>query len=88
MQNKIKIAIVILVPLVIIFILLLSNQGSAGLDTVIRNAIIVAYMNGYADALELKMDEINELKTDEKLLRQRIEQAAAKYIITVEKMNK
>jgi hypothetical protein len=88
MQNKIKIAIVILVPLIIIFILLLSNQGSAGLDTVIRNAIIVAYMNGYADALELKMDEINELKTDEKLLRQRIEQAAAKYIITVEKMNK
>jgi hypothetical protein len=88
MQNKITIAVVIVVPLIIIFVLILSDQGSAGLDTVIRNAIIIAYMNGYADALQLKMDEINKLKTNEKLLRQRIEQAAAKYILTVENMNK
>ena len=87
MQNKISIAVTVLVPLIIIFVLLLSDQGSAGLDTVIRNAIIVAYMNGYADALELKTDEINKLKTNEKLFRQRVEQAAAKYILTVENMN-
>jgi hypothetical protein len=88
MQNKITIAVVIVVPLIIIFVLILSDQGSAGLDTVIRNAIIIAYMNGYADALQLKMDEINKLKTNEKLLRQRREEAAAKYILTVENMNK
>jgi hypothetical protein len=45
-------------------------------------------MNGYADALELKTEEIKKLKTNKKLFRQRIEQAAAEYIITVEKMNK
>ena len=84
---KIKKAVIVLVPLIIIFVLLLSDQGSARLDTVIRNAIIIAYMNGYADALELKTEEINELKTDEKLLHQRVKQAAADYILTVEKMN-
>ena len=86
MQNNIKRAGIILVPLIIVFILLL-DQGSAGLDTVIRNAIIVAYMNGYADALQLKMGEINKLKTNKKLFRQKIEQTAAEYITTVENMN-
>ena len=66
MQNKIIIAVIVWVPLIIIFVFFLSDRGSAGLDTVIRNAIIVAYMNGYADALQLKMDEINKLKTDKK----------------------
>jgi 5-bromo-4-chloroindolyl phosphate hydrolysis protein len=87
MQNKVKISVIILVLLISIFILF-SDQGSAGLDTVIRNAIMVAYMNGYAEALQLTMDEISILKTNEKLFRQRIEQAAAAYIITVENMNK
>jgi hypothetical protein len=87
MQNSKKIAVIILVQLIIIFIVL-SDQGSAKLDAVIRNAIVTAYMNGYADALELKTEEIKKLKTNKKLFRQRIEQAAAEYIITVEKMNK
>ena len=84
---KIKGAVIVFVLLIISFVLLLSDRGSARLDTVIRNAIIIAYMNGYADALELKTDEINELKKDEKLLHQRVTQAAADYIITVESMN-
>jgi hypothetical protein len=75
------------VLLIIIFIVS-SDQGIAGLDTVIRNAIVVAYMNGYADALQLKMDDINKLKANKKLFRQRIKQAAAEYIITVENINK
>jgi hypothetical protein len=87
MQNKIKIAVAILVPIIILFVLF-PDQGSAGLDTVIRNAILMAYMNGYADALELKTEEIKKLKASEKLFRQRIEQAAADYIVTVENMNK
>jgi hypothetical protein len=87
MQNKTKIATKILVLLIIVFIFL-SNQGGAELDKIIRNAIMVAYMNGYADALQLKVDEINKLKTNEKFLRQRIEQAAAEYIIAVDDMNR
>ena len=87
MKNSKKIAVMILVPLIIIFIVL-SDQGSARLDAVIRNAIVTAYMNGYADALELKTEEIKNLKTNKKLFRQRIEQAAAQYILTVENMNK
>ena len=72
----------------IVVFFLLSDHGNAGLDTVIRNAIIIAYMNGYTDALELTLDEISKLKTNEKLIRERTKQAAASYIITVENMNK
>ncbi|MGD8765498.1 MAG: hypothetical protein PVG87_24540, partial [Desulfobacteraceae bacterium] len=68
MQNSKKIAVIILVQLIIIFIVL-SDQGSAKLDAVIRNAIVTAYMNGYADALELKTEEIKKLKTNKKLFR-------------------
>lgn len=67
--------------------ILLSDQGRAGLDAVVRNAIIIAYMNGYADALELRTEEIDELKENRNLYRQKIEQAAEKYILTVENMN-
>jgi len=87
MRNSIKIAAVIVVPFITICIVL-SDKGSAELDEVIRNAIMVAYMNGYADALRLNMDEINKLKTNQKFFRQTIEKAAAEYIITVENMNK
>jgi hypothetical protein len=87
MKNNKKIAVTGIVLLIIIFIVS-SDQGIAGLDTVIRNAIVVAYMNGYADALQLKMDDINKLKANKKLFRQRIKQAAAEYIITVENINK
>ena len=87
MQNKRKVAAIMLVSTIMIFILL-SDQGRAGLDAVVRNAIIIAYMNGYTDALELTLDEISKLKTNEKLIRERTKQAAAKYIITVEIMNK
>lgn len=86
MQNKLKITIILLVPLIIVFIVL-SVHASAGLNKVIRNAIMVAYMNGYVDALTLKIKDINKLKANERLLKQRVEKEAAEYIFTVEKMN-
>jgi len=87
MKNNTKIAVIVLVALTIIFVCF-SNRGDAELDPVIRNAIVRAYMNGYADALELKTEEIQKLKADKKLLRQKTVQAASTYIITVENMNK
>jgi hypothetical protein len=86
MLKKIKIAIIILVPLIIVFTVL-SDQGSAELNKVIRNAIVVAYMNGYLDALTLKIKDIKKLKANERLLKQKVEKEAADYIFTVEKMN-
>ncbi len=65
-------------PLIIIFIVL-SDQGCAEIDVVIRNAIMTAYMNGYADALELRTEEIKKLKINRELFRQRIEQATTEY---------
>jgi hypothetical protein len=86
MQKKRRIAVIMFLSILTIATLL-SEQGRAGLDAVVRNAIIVAYMNGYADALELKPEEIEELKTNRNLYRQKIKKAAEKYIITVENMN-
>jgi hypothetical protein len=75
------------VSLILIFIAF-SNRGGAELDPVIRNAIVTAYMNGYADALELKTKDIEKLKANKELFRQKIKQAASVYILTVENMNK
>jgi hypothetical protein len=86
MQKKRRIAAIMLVS-ILIMITFVSSQGRAELDAVVRNAIIIAYMNGYGDALELKTEEIDELKANRNLYRRQIEQAAERYIITVENMN-
>jgi hypothetical protein len=75
------------VTLIIIFILF-SDGESTELDPTIRNAIVTAYMNGYADALKLNMKNIQKLKTNKKNFREKIMQAASRYIQLVENMNK
>jgi hypothetical protein len=86
MQNKIKITVIVMLSLTVILILF-SDRGGAELDPTMRNAIVTAYMNGYADALKLNAKNIQKLKTDKKLFHQKILQAASKYILLVESMN-
>jgi hypothetical protein len=87
MLNKIKITVIVMASLTFILILFSDGEGTE-LDPTIRNAIVTAYMNGYADALELNTKNIQKLKTNKKLLRQKIMQAASNYILLVENMNK
>jgi hypothetical protein len=75
------------VALVIVFVLF-SSPGSTALDGKIRNAIIVAYMNGFVDALDLNIDKIKGLKSNQDRLKKTVKEATARYIETVEKMNK
>jgi hypothetical protein len=81
-----KIIVMVLLTLSIIFFVF-SDRGGAELDPTIRNAIVTAYMNGYADALKLDAKNIQKLKTNKKFFRQKITQAASKYILNVENMN-
>jgi hypothetical protein len=71
--------------LVVLFLML--KPVSAALDKRIRNEIVIAYMNGYVEALQLDIIKIKKLKRDSTLLRKTVAEATEKYISTVEKMN-
>jgi hypothetical protein len=86
MQNKLITVLVVVIVLLLCYLIIPSNSP-ATLNSIIRKAIVVAYMNGYVDALALNIKDIENLKADESLLRQKVEKKAADYILTVEKMN-
>jgi hypothetical protein len=86
MQNKLITVVVVVIVLLLCYLIIPSNS-SAILNSIIRKAIVVAYMNGYVDALALKIKDIENLKANESLLRQKVENEATDYILTVEKMN-
>ena len=86
MQNKFNSLVGVLAMLLIVLFLLLQPV-SAALDTRIRNEILIAYMNGYVEALQLDIIKIRQLKRDSTLLRKTVTEATEKYISTVEKMN-
>jgi hypothetical protein len=86
MQNKLITILLVVIVLLLCYLIVPSNSP-ATLNSIIRKAIVVAYMNGYVDALTLKIKDIENLKANESLLRQKVEKEAADYIFTVEKMN-
>ena len=49
--------------------------------------IKIAFMNGYATALQLDIEEIRELKESQLLLREKVEKASEKYLDRVREMN-
>lgn len=58
------------------------------IDRAKYNEIRVAYMNGYYEALQLDVETILPLKSDDTLLKRTVLNAADKYITLVEGMNK
>jgi hypothetical protein len=52
------------------------------------NEIRVSYINGYYEALHLKIEIIKQLQANENLLKQAVLNAADRYIAEVEGMNK
>jgi hypothetical protein len=73
---------------ILICLFLIGGSDSSGLDPEIHNAIFMAYLNGYVDALELDLKTIKMVKEDRDLLRKIAEQATSEYISIVEQMNK
>ena len=59
----------------------------AGLTSRMRNAIFTAYTNGYVSALKLDIERIQLMKTDKKLMKEIVLEAAREYVQQVEDMN-
>jgi hypothetical protein len=53
-----------------------------------NDIVRIAFMNGYLAALKLDPARSEQLKRDEKLLRQIVEKAAADYLNLINTMNK
>ena len=86
MHKMIKLFILISV-IGAVSLISIYSESSAGLDEKIKNAIYVAYMNGYVAALKLDMERIMQIKKDRELMKAHIQSAAREYIAVVESMN-
>jgi len=86
-QKKLKLFLTACILFLILFVLIVSSNSTA-LEPIIRNAIVAAYMNGFVDAVQNDIEEINKLKKDKKHLKQTVETATLRYITIVEDMNK
>ena len=86
MSSRLKLAVIFLV----LAVLLLAGRTRVAPALTVRDSDIVriAFMNGYLAALKLDPAELEKLKSDEKLLRQTVEKAAAQYLDAIDTMNK
>jgi len=77
----------------IIISMIIASVSPFALDTFadltsrMRNAIFKAYMNGYVSALKLDIERIEAMKTDKKLMKTIVMEAAREYVKRVEDMN-
>ncbi|MGR3218437.1 MAG: hypothetical protein ACUZ8H_01285 [Candidatus Anammoxibacter sp.] len=67
--------------------LLLVNYTFSALTSRKSNELRIAYANGYYAALQLSIAEIEELKNDEKALKQKTRESADAYLEILSKMN-
>ncbi|MBW1741583.1 MAG: hypothetical protein JRJ42_10705 [Deltaproteobacteria bacterium] len=89
MQKKRLLTVAAL--LFIFFFAGINFTYSGLLKTRTWNMIRIAYMNGYTEALELDIEEIKELKKlkrNDIPFRQKVEEAADRYMRIVEDMNR
>lgn len=63
------------------------HSAFAGLSDPMKNAIYAAYVNGYVAALKMDIQQIQEVKSDDGLLKKVVVDAARKYVHIVEQMN-
>ena len=68
--------------------LLLVNYTFSALTSRKSNELRIAYANGYYAGLQLDINEIEELKNDEKLLKQKVMESADKYLKILSEMNR
>ena len=63
------------------------HSAYAGISNSMKNAIYTAYVNGYAAALKMDIQQIQEIKSDDGLMKKTVLDAARKYVQVVEQMN-
>ncbi len=73
--------------MVIIFFSLCVNYTYSQLSPTKRRELMVAYMNGYYQALQLDAEEISKLKSDKKILKKKVMEAGEEYANIIDIMN-
>lgn len=85
MRSKIQL---ITIAFIVNFILLFyTNYAYPQLSAQKSNELRIAFMNGYYEALQLDIEEIERLKKDKAILKKTIIDAAEKYIDKINTMN-
>ena len=84
---RLKKRLIPIVFMIIILFFMCINYTYSQLSPMKRKELMIAYMNGYYQALQLDVEEINELKNDKKILKKKVMDAGEKYATIIDIMN-
>ena len=73
--------------IIIILFFLCINYTYSQLSPTKRRELKIAFMNGYYQALELEVEEINIIKNDKDTLKKKVMNAGEKYATMIDIMN-
>ena len=79
--------LILIVFMVIIIFSLCINYAYSQLSPMKRRELMIAYMNGYYQALQLNVEEIKELQDDKDVLKEKVKAAGGKYSTLIDIMN-
>ncbi len=78
---------ILIVFMAIITFSLCINYAYSQLSPMKRKELMIAYMNGYYQALQLDIEEIKKLQNDEDILKRKVKAAGGKYTNLIDIMN-
>lgn len=79
--------LILIVFMAIIFFSLCINYTYSQLSPMKRRELMIAYMNGYYQALQLDIEEIKKLQSDSDILKKKVKAAGGKYTNLIDIMN-
>ena len=79
--------LILIVFMAMIFFSLFINYTYSQLSPMKRRELMIAYMNGYYQALQLDIEEIKELQNDKNILKKEVKAAGGKYANLIDIMN-
>jgi len=79
--------LILIAFMVIIIFSLCINYTYSQLSPMKRRELVIAYMNGYFQALQLDIEEIKRLQNDKNILKKEVKVAGGKYANLIDIMN-
>ncbi len=79
--------LILIAFMVIIILSLCINYTYSQLSPMKRRELVIAYMNGYFQALQLDIEEIKRLQNDKNILKKEVKDAGGEYANLIDIMN-
>lgn len=79
--------LILIVFMAMIIFSLCINYTYSQLSPMKRRELMIAYMNGYYQALQLDVEEIKKLQSDKDILKRKVKAAGGKYTNLIDIMN-